>query len=168
MGLSVLHIKSEVECHVYLFDEEKGIAHAGTYFNLDVRKGEQDLLFVSVDDETVRYRLLCDVAENDSDYRITITKSQFKHYSPEILAEINKAEQGDTDAQVNLGNCYWNGNGIEQNHEEAVTWFRKAAEQGDAVAQYNLGLCYEYGNGVEQNNEETVKWYRKAAEQGEA
>lgn len=23
MGTSVLHIKTEVECHVYLFDEEK-------------------------------------------------------------------------------------------------------------------------------------------------
>lgn len=47
MGISVLHIKTEVECRVYLFDEEKGIAKPGTYFNLEVRKGEQDLLFVS-------------------------------------------------------------------------------------------------------------------------
>ena len=46
MGTSVLHIKTEVECRVYLFDEEKGIAKPGTYFNLEVRKGEQDLLFV--------------------------------------------------------------------------------------------------------------------------
>ena len=47
MGTSVLHIKTEVECRAYLFDEEKGIAKPGTYFNLEVRKGEQDLLFVS-------------------------------------------------------------------------------------------------------------------------
>ena len=168
MGLSVLHIKSEVECHVYLFDEEKGIAHAGTYFNLDVRKGEQDLLFVSVDDETVRYRLLYDVAENDSDYRITITKSQFKYYSPDILAEINKAEQGDSQAQFYIGERYYYGYDIEENHEEAVKWYRKAAEHGDAIAQFNLGYCYENGDGVEQNYEEAVKWYRKAAEQGHA
>lgn len=168
MGLSVLHIKSEVECHVYLFDEEKGIAHAGTYFNIDVRKGEQDLLFVSTDDETVRYRLLYDVAENDSDYRITITKSQFKHYSPEILAEINKAEQGDIQAQFNIGERYYYGDGIEENHEEAVKWYRKAAEQGYAIAQCNIGYCYGNGDGVEKNYEEAVKWYRKAAEQGDA
>ena len=47
MGTSVLHIKTEVDCRVYLFDEEKGIAKPGTYFNLEVRKGEKDLLFVS-------------------------------------------------------------------------------------------------------------------------
>jgi len=40
MGTSVLHIKTEVECKVYLFDEEKGIAMPDKYFNLEVRKGE--------------------------------------------------------------------------------------------------------------------------------
>jgi hypothetical protein len=54
MGTSVLHIKTEVECRVYLFDEEKGIAKPGTYFNLEVRKGEQDLMFVSMEDECLR------------------------------------------------------------------------------------------------------------------
>ena len=39
MGTSVLHIKTEVECRVYLSDEEKGIAKPGTYFNLEVHKG---------------------------------------------------------------------------------------------------------------------------------
>jgi hypothetical protein len=44
MGTSVLHIKTEVECRVYLFDEEKGIAKPGTYFNLAVHKAEQDFI----------------------------------------------------------------------------------------------------------------------------
>ena len=53
MGTSVLHIMTEMECRVYLFDEEKGIAKPGTYFNLEVMKGEQDLWFVSMEDEAV-------------------------------------------------------------------------------------------------------------------
>ena len=39
-----------------------------------------------------------------------------------------KAEQGDAEAQFNLGSCYDNGEGVEMNKTEAVKWFRKAAE----------------------------------------
>ena len=80
---------------------------------------------------------------------------------------MEKALAGDADAQYELGVCYYNGNGIEQNYVEAVKWYRKSAEQGDANAQCCLGYCYEYGRGVDQNYTEAVKWYRKAAEQGE-
>ena len=59
------------------------------------------------------------------------------------------------------------GDGIEQNMEEAVKWWRLAAEQGDADAQYNLGNAYKRGEGVEQNMEEAVKWWRLAAEKGD-
>jgi TPR repeat protein len=34
---------------------------------------------------------------------------------------------------------YANGDGVEQNHAEALKWYRPAAEQGVAEAQYNLG-----------------------------
>ena len=71
MGTSVLHIKTEVECRVYLFNEEKGIAKPGTYFNLEVRKGEQDLLFVSTEDDAVICFKSYIVENGDFDYRIT-------------------------------------------------------------------------------------------------
>ena len=66
------------------------------------------------------------------------------------------AEQGDAAAQSNLGCCYSDGRGVEQDYEEAAKWFRKAAEQGDATAQSYLGYCYENGKGVEQNYEDAV------------
>ena len=84
MGCSTLHIKTEIECRVFLFDEEKGIAKPGSYFNLEVRKGEQDLLLVSTNDETLRCQMLYNVEENDCDYRILLEKSQFVHYSLEF------------------------------------------------------------------------------------
>ena len=76
------------------------------------------------------------------------------------------AEQGEADAQYNLGDCYYNGNGVEQSYSKAAKWFRLAAEQGLAQAQYALGVCYDNGDGVEQSYTEAVKWYKKAAEQG--
>ncbi|BBF13005.1 hypothetical protein NTHiID20_04950 [Haemophilus influenzae] len=78
------------------------------------------------------------------------------------------AEQGNADAQFNLGLMYYNGRGVKQDDFEAVKWFRKAAEQGDADAQFNLGVMYAKGQGVKQDDVEAVKWYRKAAEQGYA
>jgi len=52
------------------------------------------------------------------------------------------AEQGSAEAQYNLGLMYANGDGVPQNDEEAVRWYRLAAEQGDANAQFNLGGMY--------------------------
>ena len=48
------------------------------------------------------------------------------------------AEQGDADAQYNLGISYDRGEGVPQDYVEAVKWYRKAAEQGDADAQNKL------------------------------
>ncbi len=76
------------------------------------------------------------------------------------------AEQGDAEAQYNLGVCYYTGTGIKEDKEEAAHWYRKAAENGNAMAQYNLGNCYYTGTGIKEDKEKAVLWYRKAAEQG--
>ena len=39
-----------------------------------------------------------------------------------------KAEQGDADAQFNLGVMYRKGEGVPENSAEAVNWYRLAAE----------------------------------------
>ena len=45
-----------------------------------------------------------------------------------------KAEQGDADSQYILGFMYNNGQGVPQDHAEAVKWFRLAAEQGTELS----------------------------------
>jgi TPR repeat protein len=69
-------------------------------------------------------------------------------YSEELL---NAAKKGDAMAQRNLGFCYENGTGVQQDLEKAVEWYTKAAEQGYAMAQNDLGFCYESGTGVQQD-----------------
>ena len=77
-------------------------------------------------------------------------------------------EQGHANAQLNLGVMYATGEGVPQNHTEAVRWVRMAAEQGDVVAQFYLGVMYATGEGVvPQNHTEAVRWVRMAAEQGD-
>ncbi|MDR1826866.1 MAG: sel1 repeat family protein, partial [Methylobacteriaceae bacterium] len=48
------------------------------------------------------------------------------------------AEQGDADAQNNLGVLYLNGLGVARNDADAVMWFGMAAEQGLPEAKRNL------------------------------
>jgi len=54
----------------------------------------------------------------------------------------SKADQGDTDAQFNLGLLYYSGVGTPQDSKKAVYWLTKAAEQGHITAQYKLGNLY--------------------------
>ena len=76
------------------------------------------------------------------------------------------AEQGNADAQNNLGTAYSDGRGVPQDFSQAAVWWRKAADQGDANAQYNLGVAYDQGQGVVQDHAQAAYWYRKAAKQG--
>ncbi len=77
------------------------------------------------------------------------------------------AEQGDANAQFNLGSMYEYGDGVPQDDTEAVRWYRLAADQGYAKAQSNLGLMYEYGEGVPQDDVQARMWLNLAAAQGD-
>ena len=77
-----------------------------------------------------------------------------------------KAEQGDAEAQSDLGWMYCDGEGVPQDYVEAAKWYRKAAEQGNAWAQGYLGWMYFFGYGVPRDKIEAAKWIRKAAEKG--
>ena len=86
-----------------------------------------------------------------------------------LLAEQRTlAEQGDAEAQHNLGVRYAYGIGVPHNDAEAVRWYRLAADQGDTSAQYILGFMYASGQGVLQDAAEAVRWYRLAADLGHA
>ena len=77
------------------------------------------------------------------------------------------AEQGNADAQYNLGEMYRNGEGVTEDYEEARKWYRLAAEQGNADAQNTLGQIMERSSdGDRQVYKEAVRWLRLAAMQG--
>jgi hypothetical protein len=69
------------------------------------------------------------------------------------------AEKGDPDAQINLGNMYFDGNGVPQDNAESVKWYLLAAGQGSADAQIALGFLYEYGEAVPQDYVQAHKWF---------
>ncbi|HHF5447332.1 TPA: tetratricopeptide repeat protein [Haemophilus influenzae] len=95
-----------------------------------------------------------------------LTAYEQSNYQTAFKLWLPLAEQGDADAQLNLGAMYAIGRGVKQDGVEAVKWFRKAAEQGNAKAQNGLGMMYDGGLGIKQDYFKAVKWHRKAAEQG--
>lgn len=77
------------------------------------------------------------------------------------------AEAGNVVAQVNLGNLYMKGWGVEQDYALALRWYRSAADQGERMAQTKLGILYYFGLGTDKNPAEAARWFQKAAGQGE-
>jgi TPR repeat protein len=79
---------------------------------------------------------------------------------------LQKAEEGDTKAQGEVGVRYYEGNAIPgRDFAKAVYWIQKAADKGDPVAQQNLGIMYLNGFGVPHDSARALTWYRKAANQ---
>ena len=76
------------------------------------------------------------------------------------------AEQGNAEAQNNLGYMYEYGKGVLKDVTEAAKWNRLSAEQGNAEGQYVLAMKHFKGEGVLQDYAETLKWLRLSAEQG--
>jgi TPR repeat protein len=74
------------------------------------------------------------------------------------------AYQGDIRAQRAVGRSYYDGKGVPQNFEAALTWFRAAAGRGSTEAQLYLGIMYDDGDGVARDRVAAAKWYRKVAD----
>lgn len=92
------------------------------------------------------------------------------------LQHINtQAEDGNPEAQHELGCIYEQGEGVERDLGAAVGWYRKAAKGGCAKAQVSLGWMYRHGHGIERDLLQSAHWYcrgsqhyRRKADHGDA
>jgi TPR repeat protein len=73
------------------------------------------------------------------------------------------ADQGNPEAQWQIGMRYEKGQGVTKDQVAAREWYLKAAVQGYATAQSFLGYQYERG----RLYAEAIEWYRKATELGD-
>ncbi len=60
------------------------------------------------------------------------------------------ADQGNATAQLNLGQIYRLGNGVEQNDAEAVKWYIMAAQNGSQTAAANLMMMEQDGRATRE------------------
>ena len=73
---------------------------------------------------------------------------------------------GNATAQSILGRHYFTGEGVAQDHVEAIRLYRLAAMQGMQGAMFNLALCLAEGRGCDKAPVQAVLWMRRAAELG--
>lgn len=183
---STIHIKTDFDCKVYDYGQEIGSTKADTFCSFELRKGEHELTFVFVEDESVSKTVNYIVENADCDYRLIIeivesicdkAEKQYdsENYSFAFRLYLLAAEKGFAKAQYGLGFCYNNGFGIKADHTKAFEWFSKAfewytntAKHGDTEALYMLGNFYYFKTHVEQNGTKAFEFYTKAAEQGNA
>lgn len=186
MGTSVLHIKTDIKCKVFLFDEEKGIATPGKHFNLLVRKGIQEFLFVDTSNITIKCTKTLGIENEDFDYILEVPMSDFYYEHLEELVYVyqnyNARDtklklkggflESDTEIEIhgqswyefNIGLSYYD----NEDYGKAIDWFFKASDNGDANAMLYIGKCYEFGLGVNKVYAYAAKWYHEAAAWGQS
>ena len=72
-----------------------------------------------------------------------------------VLAEV---------AEDRLAVIYESGDGVPQNHAEALKWFKKALARKDYGPYYRLTYMYYHGSGVKQNYVAALMWANLGAE----
>jgi uncharacterized protein len=73
------------------------------------------------------------------------------------------AQQGDAEAQFQLGLKYSSAEGTSRDEIQAAEWFRKAAEQDHGMAQFKLGQMFAAGRGASPDTAQSLFWFRRAA-----
>jgi TPR repeat protein len=117
------------------------------------------LLFLAAGEGSVWARLSLSKAYANGDNALGIVKSPKQAFDWAKTA----ADQGQPEAQLELGNMYFNGVGVAINQAAALELYRKAAAAGLAAAQTNLGVMYQGGlGGLPKSNAEATRWYRMA------
>lgn len=106
-------------------------------------------------------------AENQRIYEIAKDYLDNADYEAALPYLLQAGEKGHIESQKELAFMYFNGYGTEQNYEEAMKWFNKAASADDDVAQYDLGYMYEYGMGLSAPDiNGAIYWYHRSAKNG--
>lgn len=89
-------------------------------------------------------------------------------YAVEASSHRARAELGDPHAQYELGLCYLYGRGVNEDEQNANSWFLKAAQQGHAPSLLAVGSGLATGSGFVTNKQLAFDAFSAAANSGDA
>jgi len=91
-------------------------------------------------------------------------------YKRQALSRVKYyADEGNFDAQKNLADMYYTGDGVKKDYAEAFNLYSKIAEQDDTgYSYYVLAEMYDKGQGREKNPDEALEFYQLASDKGNA
>lgn len=77
------------------------------------------------------------------------------------------AQDGDPEAQYNIGWMYLNGYGLAINDSLALEWWQRASDQGYIDATFSMAMLYSLGEGqVTKDMDRAIDLYLLAAQEG--
>jgi hypothetical protein len=108
--------------------------------------------------------------EGDAVVQVWLGKKydDIKDYTNAMKWYLESAKNGEAVAKYNMGNLYFNGNGVEIDYTKALEWYLEADKQGNSAAQSDIGYMYQKGLGVTQDYHRAMQWYLKATERENA
>jgi uncharacterized protein len=83
-----------------------------------------------------------------------------------MAACLQAAENGDVQAQYELGEFYYDGKRSERDLHQALKWFEQASLKGHAPSQYRLGMMFFRGEAVPANSVQAYIILKMAAVNG--
>jgi GAF domain-containing protein len=111
---------------------------------------------------------LVEAASTPSGQSATTQHSIAQPPRPKSLPELRKlADQGDAEAQWQMGVRFHNAEGVPRDDAQAMQWFQRAAEQGHVTAQSALGAYYFAARGVPKDLSKAYFWSVIAMAQGD-
>lgn len=84
----------------------------------------------------------------------------------ELKNLIEKAEKGDIQAMVMVGDCYNRGIHTAKNDDKAQIYYKMAADKGNLAAAYMTAVGYWLGTGVKKDKSAATKYMQFAADKG--
>lgn len=143
------------------YSDGKGVEQnydaAIAYYDMAIAQGNENA--------TILCDAMMDAIDVETQYSLGMQHSKIKDYLVATRLMTRAAENGKTEAQYWLANCYKYGHNtsIPKNGDKAIEWYTKAAEGENYEAQYALGECYDKGDLVPQDYSKADYWYKKAA-----
>lgn len=140
----------------------------------ETTNGQVNTSVFSLEDENFKKVMAeCGWEKFGSEYAKVVGKEKAEAAAAAVVA--TAAENGDANAQYDLGSRYKNGQGVLRNDVKAYRLYEKAAEQGSADGQYTVGKLHIEGFYVPELTdippseiEEGARLIRLAAAQGHA
>ena len=63
---------------------------------------------------------------------------------------------------ITIGDIYEQGDGVEQNTNEAIKWYKKAAQAGISLGYECIGSIYFFGRGIQRDYQKSFEYIMKA------
>ena len=150
---------------VYVDDEKKGTTSASGPLVVQIAEGEHNVKVCFPNEKNNMLRICGEqkvYVADDTQASVSI-----KAERSQSITDLEKCDNEEMIGCLDLGNAYYNGNGVAKNLNKAAQLYQKACDGGIMKGCANLGVTYQNGDGVTKDFGKAVQLYQKACDNEE-